>query len=143
MQTDVYSAKFLCGEMGGGAAGNVLEGPVKPGNYLTAINVHNPNGNVVILRKKALLLFNAGQVPPAGPEARFGPGPLITVDLPPDWGFEIDCSDIRKVLLANTPVPPPVFIKGFVVIEVASQGPTHHHAAATDRRGPGLHVTRL
>lgn len=31
---------------------------------------------------------------------------------------------IRKVLLANAQVFPPVFIKGFVVIDVASQGPT-------------------
>ena len=121
-QTDVYSTKFLCGEFHG--VPGALEGPVKPGNYLTAINVHNPNGGNVFLRKKAVLLFRADQQPPPPPETSMPPGPLITLGLHPDFGFEIDCNDIRQVLLGGS-VPPNVFIKGFVVIEVSAQGPQH------------------
>lgn len=43
------------------------------------------------------------------------------VELGPDWGLEIDCSDIRNVLLEQPSRGPgpqaPIFIKGWVVIE--------------------------
>ena len=113
---DVYAAKFLCGTLLPGAA--ATEGPVKPGNYLTAINVHNPHGRVAVFQKKALLLFRA-DIPSTQSETPMPPGPLFTVDLKPDWGLEIDCDDIRNVLLGAAHIPPQVFIKGFVVIEIA------------------------
>src|SRR6266849_3298759 len=55
-----YAAKFVCGEFdkfSDPVNPAVPEGPVKPGNYQTAINVHNPNSILVGLRKKAVLLF--------------------------------------------------------------------------------------
>src|SRR5262245_132817 len=42
---DVYAVKFLCGSFvppPTTPTDGMPEAPVKPGNYLTAINVHNP-----------------------------------------------------------------------------------------------------
>src|SRR5262245_2945651 len=56
---DVYAVKFLCGRFKGvqiptpTSPPDSVEGPVKPGNYLTAINVHNPNSYPVKFMKKA------------------------------------------------------------------------------------------
>ena len=45
-------------------------------------------------------------------------------ELGPDWGLEIDCRDIRELLLEVVPGQPgpkaPTFIKGWVVIESTS-----------------------
>jgi len=124
----VYAAKFLCGDLKGGTAA-APEGPVEPGSYSTAINVHNPHGFRVGIRKKAILLYDARH-----PEqAVERPMPPVHGDCPvlkelgPDWGLEIDCRDIREVLLAaasGEPGPPaPTFIKGWVVIETLSDAP--------------------
>jgi hypothetical protein len=117
----VYSAKFLCGELRPSERG---EGPVAPGRYTTAINVHNPNGETVRFRKKAVLLFDGSR----GEPTRERPTPPARRDfqvlaaLEPDWGLEIDADDIREELLGGAhgeKVPPAgVFIKGWVVIEV-------------------------
>lgn len=125
----VYSAKFLCGEYGTqDPAGTVRrEGPVKPGNYQTAINIVNPNRTTISFVKKAVLLydsFNPDFNQPGVHERPRPPGNLYQLTLPPNWGAEIDCPDIREVLLcpaAGCPPPPPgtplPFIKGYVVLE--------------------------
>jgi hypothetical protein len=121
----VYAAKFLCGELKGGPASQA-EGPVEPGSYATAINVHNPHGFPVAFRKKAILLFDGSQ-PEHGLEEPRPPVHRecgVIKELRPDWGLEIDCRDIREVLLASVAgqpgPPPPTFIKGWVVIETLS-----------------------
>jgi hypothetical protein len=124
----VYAAKFLCGDLKPGTATSP-EGPVEPGSYSTAINVHNPHGFRVGLRKKAILLYDARHperaverpTPPAHREC-----PVLK-ELGPDWGLEIDCRDIREVLLAAAsgeagPLAS-TFIKGWVVIETLSDVP--------------------
>ena len=121
---DVYAVKFLCGTYTIGASGIIREGPVKPGNYQTAINIHNPNPNASILfTKKAVLMFDSLN-PPMDFERPMPPGKRLDAGLEPDWGMEIDCPDIRQVLL-NLPPPPgqEPFIKGWVVIEVKANRP--------------------
>ena len=141
-QRTVYSAKFLCGEFQPGPGqcldgtnctsdadcpnpGDICdqpEGPVKPGNYQTAINVVNLSRHPVAFQKKAVLLFNNDPnfpVPTPGTfEEPQPPGNLFTAVLDENWGLEIDCPDIREVLLGQpaggAQLP---FIKGFVVIE--------------------------
>jgi len=121
----VYAAKFLCGE---GRANPKVESPVQTGFYSTAINVHNPNIFPVLFRKKAVLLYDSRKpeealerpMPPAKTEWH------QVIDLQPDWGLEIDCHDIRQVLLGGTAggaPPPPWFIKGWVVIETLVEAP--------------------
>ncbi len=114
-----YAVKFLCGEFDRQLVGEHtrLEGPVKPGNYLTAINIHNPNGRVVPLEKRAILLF-AGAEPTR--QERFEqpvkPARSLKAELPPDWGMEIDAPDIRMQLLRGVAPPAPTFIKGWAII---------------------------
>lgn len=109
----IYAAKFVCGCFQPGK-GHAEEGPVEPGSYTTAINVHNPNYCSVTMAKKAVLLFNASEKDKA-PEIPRPPYPTRTVELNPDWGLEIDCDDIRNVLLSGPKAP--IFIKGWVIIE--------------------------
>jgi len=110
---DVYAAKFLCGTFQPTA--DMAEGPVKPGNYQTAINVHNPNQGTIGFVKKAVVLFRSDQPGPKF-EVPQGPGKLVGAQLAADFGFEIDCNDIRQVLRPD--VADVAFIKGFVVLEV-------------------------
>jgi hypothetical protein len=124
----VYAAKFLCGELKRPAAA-VQEGPVAPGSYATAINVHNPHGYPVGIRKKAILLYDGSHpeeaverpIPPVHPQC-----PVLK-ELGPDYGLEIDCRDIREVLLAPAPgttgPKAPTFIKGWVVVETLVDAP--------------------
>ena len=141
----VYSAKFLCGEFqpvgvcsnfsppllcdtdadcAGPVPGvcEVREGPVKPGNYETAINVVNPTRKKVVFIKKAVLLWDSQNPPPPGAfEIPQPPGQRVKAVLKWNWGMEIYCPDFRQVLLGMPPPPPgaaPSFIKGFVEIEV-------------------------
>ncbi len=153
-----YAAKFVCGEFdkfSDPVNPAVPEGPVKPGNYQTAINVHNPNSILVGLRKKAVLLFT-GTAPSDQTvfEQPKPPGQFLGVELPPDFGLEIDCQDIRKQLLGPGAPPAPDFIKGWVVIltnapldiEVVFTGHGYKPDPATGittREGFSLYVERV
>jgi hypothetical protein len=111
----VYAAKFICGVMS--QPSPAVEGPVEPGSYATAINVHNPNPReAVAFAKKAVLLFSANEKE-AGFEVPKPPSKRFDAELGPDYGMEIDARDIRQELLSGQPVPAPLFIKGWVVIE--------------------------
>ena len=127
---NVWSVKFMCGFYEGGLTitlpdgrETVREGPVKIGNYQTAINVHNPMVRPTFIRKKAVMLFNSRQshVPVEGDfEVPRPPGEFRALVLRPNWGVEIDCDDIRFLLLGMTPGDVTArrpFIKGWVVLE--------------------------
>jgi hypothetical protein len=91
-----YAAKFVCGKTDAGI--------VAPGQYFTAINVHNPSERGIGFRKKFAIAL---------PGER--PGPVSTffrAKLGPDEAFEIDCPDIFRRTNAKEG-----FLKGFVVIE--------------------------
>jgi hypothetical protein len=86
-QSFVYSVKFLCGIQPQKVSAPPAEPPVKPGNYATAINIHNFHQGVnAPFCKKAVL---APQEPVAGK-----PGNFRNLLLPPDSAMEVDCSDI-------------------------------------------------
>jgi len=120
----VYSAKFLCGFQADGSvpvdpskpvSALPLEPPVKPGNYATEINVHNPQETPAAFVKKAVLSGFTGPGVVSPPEQPFPPGALHTPVLEPDFALEIDCPDIATLLGPTLP-PEATFIKGFVVI---------------------------
>lgn len=105
--TVYYNVKFVCGE----PDGRILN----RGNYLTAINVHNPKGaftKPVKIKKKFTIAL---------PEERAGgqtPFSADVVQLGPDDAIEIDCADILRrtqELCASN------FCKGFVVIESSAE----------------------
>jgi len=114
----VYAAKFVCGVMPE-LPQPTEEGPVEPGSYATAINIHNPHAKTVVFLKKAVLLFDVAAVTKEqeGFEVPKQPSPLHRAELLPDWGMEIDCRDIRQELLKGQAPPAPIFIKGWVIIE--------------------------
>ena len=147
----VYAAKFLCGEL----EQTDKEGPVQPGRYSTAVNVHNPHHVAVGFRKKAVLLYD-GRHPEHAKEHPLPPAhsewPLI-IQLEPDYGLEIDCPDIREVLLRDASGKPgpqaPIFIKGWVVIETLSSLPLDVVAVYTTEAvaggpgGPAIAIERV
>jgi len=119
---NVYSAKFLCGALPPTPQGQIEHGPVKPGNYQTAINVHNPYFQPVTFVKKAILMYATDATFQQGFEIPRPPGQLVQATLEPDFGLEIDCADIRQVLLKGmTPPTSNAFIKGWVVIETSGK----------------------
>lgn len=116
----VYSVKFVCGFSSSPVGPFPSEPPVKPGNYATAINIHNFHIFSVGLCKKAVLAPPEACMSASPPE---GCLPIIGnftgVFLHADQAFEVDCSDIVSLLkpsLRGTTLPP--FIKGFVEIVV-------------------------
>ena len=91
-----YAAKFVCGR---------TDGPVvAPGEYFTAINVHNPTRRRVDFRMKVAVALPGLQ---PGPVSGF-----YDCHLGADEAFEVDCPDIHKLAHSDAP-----FLKGFVVIE--------------------------
>lgn len=118
-----YAVKFACGDFGKlipASAANVPEGPVKPGDYQTAINVHNPSaGLTVAFVKKAVLLYSGTKpVPETAFEVPKPPRPQVNASLQPDFGMLIDCQDIRTKLVTAPAAPvAPTFIEGYVVIQ--------------------------
>ena len=87
------------------------EPQVKPGNYATAVNVHNfhngPNATVEFCKKAVVALPE--RVTPRGPIS-----PIKFDALGPDQALEVDCTDIVGLFPAGTALPR--FIKGFVEI---------------------------
>src|SRR6516225_7688711 len=96
----VYSIKFICGDQA--PVPNLRppsESPVKPGNYATAVNIHNFHQIPVTIQKSAVI---------ANPEAdQFGQisTPRV-IRVGPGQAFEIDCLDIVS-LFGPQPVPLP------------------------------------
>ena len=106
----VYSVKFVCGLQQ--PIPNLpppLEPPVKPGNYATAVNIHNFHNNQDVPIAKKAVIANTEDQPP-GPIGQFRKLVLV-----PDQALEIDCPDIVR-LLQNPGFQPPQFIKGFVEV---------------------------
>ncbi len=90
-----YAVKFICGKSDGTV--------VAPGNYWTAINLHNPSTDRAVIRKKIAVAL---------PREKTGPiSAFFDATLGPDEALEIDRDDIVE----HSPVPGE-FIKGFVVI---------------------------
>lgn len=97
-----YAAKLVCGEVKTG-------GPVAPGRYWTAINVHNPSRchSVRLLWKVAVgaALNDRERI-----VTRFR-----EVTLGPDEAIEIDCPDAFMWLKEHRFAKP--FVKGWIVVE--------------------------
>lgn len=109
----VYSVAFLCGTLAGpDEATPEREGPVKPGNYATAIDVHNFMGEPVAFTKKAVISNPQGQ-------ERGKISAKREDKLRLDEALEIDCLDIVRLFAGAASNLK--FIKGFVVIESKSE----------------------
>jgi hypothetical protein len=111
-----FAAKFVCGELAPGRT-EPGESPVKPGNYATEINIHNPHylGRVDIL-KKVLLLVERGE--PVGREPRTAqPRVVEPFALGDDEATMDDCNRIWEMLYPGTPPPTPMpLMIGYLVV---------------------------
>ncbi|HEX8099102.1 MAG TPA: hypothetical protein VF660_02745 [Actinomycetota bacterium] len=144
-----HAVKFICGTSD---SNTDTDRPVLSGVYATAINVHNPNAATVRgsgsgtstsssfslgFRKKALVLYPPDLQIEARGEFPTRPGPWVRPpNLQSDWGFEIDCADIRAELIpdddSRSEAP---LIKGYVVIEAQSKLPLDVVVAYTHQGG--------
>jgi len=111
-----FAAKFVCGELAPGRT-EPGESSVKPGNYATEINIHNPHylGRVDVL-KKVLLLVERGE--PVGREPRTAqPRVVEPFALGDDEATMDDCNRIWEMLYQGTPPPTPMpLMIGYLVV---------------------------
>ena len=123
-----YATKFVCSKSDGEV--------VAPGNYFTAVNIHNPTRTTVHFRAKVAVAL-PGLRP--GPVSGFHP-----VILGPDEALEIDCPDIFNPEIFKFERPSE-FLKGFVVIEsrVELDVVAVYTAAGIDGQVETLHTERV
>ena len=96
-----YAVKFICGVAGANASSSRI---VAPGQYFTAINVHNPSFIQPVRFQWKIAI--------APPGVRGGPiSGFFEAVLKPDQALEIDCPDIFERSPVRTPL-----LKGFVVL---------------------------
>ncbi len=98
-----YSAPFICGWLP--PVPPDLDQHAKPGDYHTAIMIHNHTGTNVTAGKQVMLSFRMG-APPAPPT------PFFNASIPFRRTLQIDCVDIW----AMAGVPPGSFVKGHLLI---------------------------
>jgi len=109
-----YAAKFVCGlEPSNTGHTPPQEPPVKPGNYATTINIHNPWATSVQIVKKVALA--ARETYPN--TVLIDPTKRFFDTLTSDHGMSIDCTEIVNLLTMNGTPPPAGFIDGWVVID--------------------------
>ena len=107
-----YVVKFVCGSWF-----NAIDEEMAPGIYWTDVNIHNPNDEIITLRKKIALDGDKPQ------HSGIMTSP-VDVILGPDEALEVNCSDIEELLenagagpfLKSADGVPQFFLKGFVVI---------------------------
>lgn len=95
-----YPVKFLCGR----SNAPLLEAPVAPGRYFTAVNIHNPD-----LGEARTFWYKV-----AVAEPKLQPGVItkfVRVTLEADRAVELDCPTIRRRIQDEE-----LFHKGFVVL---------------------------
>jgi hypothetical protein len=120
-----FAAKFVCGEQPADQDGQPIAGEpaVKPGNYATEINIHNPHYlGPIQIREKALLLVDRGE-PVARAPSTADPvlfSPLFA--LPDDGATMVDCNAIWALRNPGTtpPSPMPLMIGYLVIVSPAN-----------------------
>jgi len=121
----IYSAKFVCGDSNLSPQGFFV--PVAPGDYRTAINIHNPNNRAVAIRKQVVLTESGGtgvpEVTGQSPQSPLGTEGQHVLD--PLAAVESDCFAILRIItsvggggatLNNS------FAKGFLIITADAEG---------------------
>jgi hypothetical protein len=114
-----YAAKFVCGTSPTPTANPPSEPVVKKGNYATAINIHNPWANTVIITKQVVIAAaerypDTRQIPPTK---------RITDKLPAEQAMYVDCQEIVHLLVLSGAAVPAPFMEGFVIIDSYSSSP--------------------
>jgi hypothetical protein len=121
----IYSAKFICGDSNLSPQGAFV--PVVPGDFRTAINIHNPNNRAVAIRKQVVLTESGGTGVPVvtgqSPQSPLGTEGQHVLD--PLAAVESDCFALLRIItsvggggatLDNS------FTKGFLIITADAEG---------------------
>jgi len=109
-----YAAKFVCGLSSSSTALKPPQEPeVKPGNYATIVNIHNPwSADVVLLKKVAIA------APERFPNTQhIAPSKRFPDRLASDHTMSVDCTEIVNLLTLSGTPPIATFIEGFLVID--------------------------
>lgn len=125
-----YAVKILCGKAPGADNAAV----VAPGQYFTAVNVHNPGRTSIGFIKK-VALANAFQKP--GKVSKFVEGKLGA-----DEAMEVDCRELARM----GGVAPGVLFGGYLVFETKEGTELDIVAIYTAASGPGvasMHTERV
>ena len=110
-----YAAKFVCGQQAPLPQGAPGEPVVKPGNYASDINIHNPSYRLVKLDKKFIVMVENGQAIAAEPQST-EPRRIITMTLGADMATMDDCNTLWKYIFpTGVPSPRPLTV-GYLVI---------------------------
>lgn len=116
-----YGVKFVCGFQPLGVAGTAGELIVKPGNYATEVNLHNPfYTGAAPVYKKVVTLINYNMAAPLivrEPQTA-GPSQFVNIQLEPDWATMDDCNAIYHMAYPGAVVPSPMalFVGYFVIL---------------------------
>jgi hypothetical protein len=111
-----YVAKFVCGVSSVPTQGPPSEPAVKRGNYATVVNLHNPNNQNVIIKKR-ISLGAPERYQSTPPVALIAPTKRVTDTLPSDYTMYVDCAEIVNLLKINGTGFSGTFIEGYVLIE--------------------------
>lgn len=106
-----YSAGFICGLDPPGVVVRIL-----PGQYATAINIHNSSGGPAALRLRVSMTFPA--LDPPG--SQLEPGAVsapIERTLQPNEALMVDCQEIPSEFDFRVPLLTPPYMKGLLAIE--------------------------
>lgn len=125
-----YAVKFLCGKAPGADSAAV----VAPGQYFTAVNVHNPARTGIGFIKK-VAIANAFQKP--GKVSKWVEGKLDA-----DEAMEVDCRELARM----GGVTPGTLFGGYLVFETKEGTELDIVAIYTAASGPGvtsLHTERV
>ena len=116
-----YSAKFVCGQQ---APGTGDETPLKPGNYATAINLHNYTDRAVALTLRPAVDYSLGAPTPR-------PAAASSVDIAPYSTLELDCPALLRLAGAAAGSP----LRGMIDLALATRLPVAvvYTAEITDR----------
>lgn len=115
-----YAVKFVCGVQGIPNSDGVPRETVKPGNYATEINIHNPQPDIPGAAASAITFLK--QVVIAAPEGAAKAAPTATVSdtLTAGEAEFVDCKTIHTLLKSSVTT----FITGFVVILIPAESVT-------------------
>jgi hypothetical protein len=144
----IYSAKFICGDSNVSPQGAFTS--LAPGDYRTAINIHNPNNRIVAITKEVVLTESGGTGVPlvSGQVAQSPLGLEGAHTLDPFAAVEADCVSLLRIY--HTDVTATLFnsfAKGFLIIKADADGTDKaaglNVVAVYTTRGKGVTDTTL
>ena len=107
-----YAAKFVCGFQPVNPSTAAGEPVVKPGNYATEINIHNPNFKGVLLIKRFIVLVDGALI--VREPLTAGTIAVPNMDLPANSATLDDCNGIWVATHTNPVVTPPNPMPSFI-----------------------------